>query len=190
MAQLVQGRRALKTVGSFEQGQLSGLWRGWFPNGQAEYEGSWQADLKHGPWKLYYENGRTQEEGSYAEGRKTGRWTSFNTHGTIISEGAFVEGEPSGPWTYYDDAGVKMREQGFPERQAARPLQGVRPARPPGAGDDVPRGPPHGTMTIYDSGGNVAKRMEYEDGRMKKDLPPAMKDEPRPASVPGMDRKR
>ena len=83
-----------------------------------------------------------------------------------MREQGFLNGKPHGPCKVYDQRGRLVQEMTYREGRL------------------------HGTMTIYDSGGNVAKSMEYEDGRVKKDLPPAMKDEPRPASVPGMDRKR
>ncbi len=73
---------------------MDGLWRGFFPDGQPDFEGYYKDDLKDGAWKFYFESvpekpmgGRVREEGFYAAGKKSGRWITYGVGGNVISEG-------------------------------------------------------------------------------------------------------
>jgi hypothetical protein len=90
------------------------LWRGFFPDGQPDFEGYLrQDDLKHGRVETLHRiarpskpiGGRVREEGGYTQrASKSGRWVTYSVNGLSPSaEGSYVcQGHPhrcSGPTT-------------------------------------------------------------------------------------------
>lgn len=115
------------TRGQYLQGELSGLWRRWFPSGKPRDEGPWMASRPEGPWKFWDEQGTLRREGRFRDGREHGIWNIWSKEGKLEAQGEHENGAKVCDWKVWDSEGMPelVREK---ERQA-------RPCPPVSAGE-------------------------------------------------------
>lgn len=64
-------------------------------------------DLRHGTAKTWYPNGQAQQEGSYQNGKKTGTFTYWHENAQIATTGEYRDDQPEGNWVWYHENGQK-----------------------------------------------------------------------------------
>jgi uncharacterized protein len=102
--------RKVREINSYKGNQLTGTSRGYFANGNKEFEISYAADEKDGLVILYHPNGKVKTQGWYSEGAMTDTWITYNEKGTLISRAAYVSNDINGiRESYY--AGGKLEEE-------------------------------------------------------------------------------
>jgi antitoxin component YwqK of YwqJK toxin-antitoxin module len=84
---------------------MTGPWKGWYPSGKIEKEGSFVDGKNDGAWTLYHENGQIKEKGVFKAGVREGVFESYSPTGALLSKGAFAAGKREGPWFYAKDDG-------------------------------------------------------------------------------------
>jgi len=96
-------------------GEINGLWEGWYINGKPNYKGLYnEKGKKQGLWEYWFESGQYREKGSYVSGIKHGHWTSYFEKGNFVdSDGYYSKGKQHGTWTYYYETGGIMKTQNF-----------------------------------------------------------------------------
>ncbi|MDX1945121.1 MAG: hypothetical protein SFU86_06925 [Pirellulaceae bacterium] len=82
---------ANRVVGAGFRAVRLGPARSWRANGQLEFEGAFDDDLRHGAWTSYDEAGRITEQGEYRRGLREGKWQIRDSSGEL-REMAFVAG--------------------------------------------------------------------------------------------------
>jgi antitoxin component YwqK of YwqJK toxin-antitoxin module len=92
-----------------------GEWRTWYPNGQAQVEGTYKHDQPSGEssWSWWYPNGQKAVEGSYEAGQQNGTWTWWHQNGQKKLAGNYVVGEPSDKWIWWKQDGQVLQKMDF-----------------------------------------------------------------------------
>mgnify|MGYP001299537663 CR=1 FL=1 len=57
-----------ETEGTLKDGELDGLWTGWYENGQKGLEGTHKNGERDGLWTGWYENGQKSGEATFKDG--------------------------------------------------------------------------------------------------------------------------
>jgi len=63
-----------------------------------------EGDLS-GPWRSWHENGQAEQVGEFTSGKETGKWTTWDWDGKKLEEGNALDGQRQGEWTYWDGEG-------------------------------------------------------------------------------------
>ncbi len=66
----------------------------WWPNGNKEWEGSYDHGKSEGPWVYYHRNGKKRMEGNYANDHEVGDWVDYGTDGQIQHVTTFDPNRP------------------------------------------------------------------------------------------------
>lgn len=66
---------------------------------------------RSGPWTNYYPDGSIKEKGAYQDNRRTGMWNFYNRKGDIIQKGGYRNGRIDGRWEWYYENGKILREE-------------------------------------------------------------------------------
>ncbi|MGB6041645.1 MAG: hypothetical protein WBF93_00695 [Pirellulales bacterium] len=92
-----------------------GEWRTWYPNGQAQVEGTYKHDRPSGEssWSWWYPNGQKAVEGSYEAGQQNGTWTWWHQNGQKKLAGSYIVGEPSDKWIWWKQDGQVLQKMDF-----------------------------------------------------------------------------
>lgn len=90
---------ALRSEGSYEGGNQTGVWKYYHTDGRIEQEGKYnKKGQPEGTWKWYFETGELKREEQYRNGLRDGMLTEYDENGKILEEGEFVDGLEEGPW--------------------------------------------------------------------------------------------
>ncbi len=90
---------SLKAEGNYDNGKQIGDWKYYHANGKIEQIGKFTKQGKpEGSWKWYFENGKLLKEENYHGGLKDGLSIEYDETGKVIEEGEFVEGNEEGLW--------------------------------------------------------------------------------------------
>lgn len=121
----------------FENGELDGLYREWYPNGKVAQEVRYDGGKKAGMQKTFYEDGakwseetwvdgllqgksmawypsgKPRADANYEDGKRDGEATSWWENGQVQAKGTFVDGKYDGKWVEWREDGRKRQEAVF-----------------------------------------------------------------------------
>ena len=81
-----------------------------YPNKQAQMEGTYKDNKRDGKWTYWYENGKLWSEGAYAGGKSDGKRTTYYENGKVRYEGFYKEDMRVGKWRFFDENGRMLKE--------------------------------------------------------------------------------
>jgi len=81
-----------------------------YPNKQAQMEGTYKDSKRDGKWTYWYENGKLWSEGSFLRGKSDGKRTTYFENGKIRYEGFYKEDMRVGKWRFFDENGRLLQE--------------------------------------------------------------------------------
>src|SRR5262245_28532295 len=119
-------------LGRDEHGEpvKDGKFRSFFEDGALESEGGYVQGEESGPWVLYHPNGQRAAAGSYADGMRSGPWATFFPDGKPESQGSYVRGAMDGRWTFWRADGTKdLGASGLYKPAVYRSKEGGRTGR-------------------------------------------------------------
>ncbi len=171
---------------------MNGVWKGWFPNGKLNYQGSYTMGHRSGHWTYYFSNGKKRDEGdfkvisrsksleknspnasSYQESVRHGKWASFDERGEKTAEGSYYEGEMDGRWLFYQPGEIMLAQEINYKKGV---LDGVSISYDKKGKKtseiNYKDGAPHGEYKTWDSKGNLSKHLIYKNGKVVKDKLP------------------
>ena len=100
----------LKTQGTYADGDKTGTWTTWFPDGQKESEGVYKGRDKDGAWSTWFPDGKLASRGTYQSDQKTGTFETWFPNGQKESEGLYERGFLKGPLMRWREDGTKQWE--------------------------------------------------------------------------------
>lgn len=99
----------IKTLGSYVNGKLNGVYLELSDREQVEYKASYLNDVLHGP-VAKYKYGRATQELSYKNGILDGAFTEYSDRGKLSKKGFFKDGKQDGLLQFFDDEENLMME--------------------------------------------------------------------------------
>lgn len=111
---------------TYTDGLPYGMWKGYYQNGNLEYEGSYafarnndEVNIDNSPyyspktgvWKYYHENGEVSVFGAYRKGYKNGVWNEYFSNKVLKSTGTYQKDKKIGLWKEYYSNG-KLKSNG------------------------------------------------------------------------------
>ncbi|MCU0370901.1 MAG: toxin-antitoxin system YwqK family antitoxin [Bacteroidales bacterium] len=96
-----------------ESGQLHGLARFWYENGNLELTGEYENGVLNGKLSRYRENGIIESEDIYVDGKLNGMCRTFHYNGNVLSEMPYVNDTLHGMSRQFDDVGQIMIEGNY-----------------------------------------------------------------------------
>lgn len=88
-----------------EEGQRSGAWKNFYPDGLLKEQGAYQSNRRIGEWNFYNRKGSIVQKGGYRFGRIDGRWEWFYDNGNILREEYYYQGRRDGEFNEYSNKG-------------------------------------------------------------------------------------
>ena len=82
----------------------------YYPNKQAQMEGTYKDNKRDGKWTYWYENGKIWSEGIYVRGKSEGKRTTYFENGKVRYEGFYKEEMRVGKWRFFDEYGRLLKE--------------------------------------------------------------------------------
>jgi len=95
----------VKEDGGFDStGSKSGLWKGYYKNGNEAYHGNYQSGLKEGAWNYFTKDGKLFKHLTYNNGLKNGKVSIFSD-GRLYDEISYTNGKKNGKHIHYSATG-------------------------------------------------------------------------------------
>src|ERR1017187_6569298 len=69
--------------GVYQDGKKTGIWKGWYPNGNLKFEITFDKGRQFGKAVLYYENGKVSEQGIWENNRWVGAYQMLYPNGNL-----------------------------------------------------------------------------------------------------------
>ena len=82
----------------------------YYPNKQAQMEGTYKDNKRDGKWIYWYENGKAWSEGTYVKGKSDGKRITYFENGKIRYDGFYKEDMRVGKWRFFDENGHLLKE--------------------------------------------------------------------------------
>jgi antitoxin component YwqK of YwqJK toxin-antitoxin module len=82
----------------------------YYPNKQAQMEGTYKDNKRDGKWTYWYENGKVWSEGTYLRGKSEGKRTTYFENGKVRYDGFYKEDMRVGKWRFFDENGRLLKE--------------------------------------------------------------------------------
>ena len=82
----------------------------YYPNKQAQMEGTYKDGKRDGKWNYWYENGKPWSEGTFIRGKSDGKRTTYFENGKVRYEGFYKEDMRVGKWRFFDENGRLLQE--------------------------------------------------------------------------------
>ncbi len=133
--------------GTFKDGQHSGEWTYWHPNGQICKSINFVDGLPDGKWEVFRSDGTRTSLREYAKGKRSGQWITYFDNGE----------KPRIEVSYADGLAHGNRVVYFPNGQKRQVII-------------FEAGKMHGTMTEWDDTGKKTAEVLFEDGERKGDV--------------------
>ncbi|MBW4891171.1 hypothetical protein KXQ82_15705 [Mucilaginibacter sp. HMF5004] len=87
------GVNYLVTIGRYEKGLKSGVWKELFSNGNVAALNTYLNDKLNGPYKTYnFDNGAVVVEGNYISDKREGEWYVLGRNGNILETDIYKDG--------------------------------------------------------------------------------------------------
>jgi len=97
--------------GVYLDGRKTGVWKGWYPNGNLKFEITFENGKQSGKASLYYESGKVSEEGIWENSRWVGAYKMYYDNGVLQHDFNFNQsGKREGPQRYFASNGQKIIE--------------------------------------------------------------------------------
>ena len=84
-----------------------------YPNKQAQMEGTYKDSKREGKWTYWYENGKLWSEGNFIRGKSDGKRTTYFENGKVRYEGFYKEDMRVGKWRFFDENGRLLQEADY-----------------------------------------------------------------------------
>jgi antitoxin component YwqK of YwqJK toxin-antitoxin module len=94
----------------------------YYPNKQAQMEGTFKDNKRDGKWVYWYENGKIWSDGQFVKGKSEGKRTTYFENGKVRYEGFYKEDMRIGKWRFFDENGRMLQEVDY----SAPPKEGKR----------------------------------------------------------------
>jgi antitoxin component YwqK of YwqJK toxin-antitoxin module len=82
----------------------------YYPNKQAQMEGTYKDGKREGKWIYWYENGKVWSDGMFVKGKSDGKRTTYFENGKVRYEGFYKEDMRVGKWRFFDENGRLLQE--------------------------------------------------------------------------------
>jgi antitoxin component YwqK of YwqJK toxin-antitoxin module len=82
----------------------------YYPNKQAQMEGTYKEGKREGLWTYWYENGKLWSQGTFVKGKSEGKRTTYFENGKVRYEGLYKDDMRVGKWRFFDENGRMLRE--------------------------------------------------------------------------------
>jgi uncharacterized protein len=82
-----------KEEGSYEDGELNGVWIWSYVDGSKAFEGEYAVGVPVGKHRYWYPNGQLRMKGEYAGGELSGRWDYYEADGTLTLQLEYEAGK-------------------------------------------------------------------------------------------------
>ncbi len=82
----------------------------YYPNKQAQMEGTYKDGKRDGRWTYWYENGKIWSDGFFLKGKSDGKRTTYFENGKVRYEGFYKEDIRIGKWRFFDENGQLLQE--------------------------------------------------------------------------------
>ena len=82
----------------------------YYPNKQAQMEGTYKENKRDGKWTYWYENGKVWSDGNFVRGKSDGKRTTYFENGKVRYEGFYKEDMRVGKWRFFDENGRMLQE--------------------------------------------------------------------------------
>jgi antitoxin component YwqK of YwqJK toxin-antitoxin module len=93
---------------TYENGNLHGMVRSYYPSGQVSEEVTWIQNKKDGPWRQFYADGTIRLESCYKNDKLHGSYEMFYTDNTMKIRGEYRDNLTNGTWSFYDEKGSEI----------------------------------------------------------------------------------
>lgn len=94
---------SLSSEYTFEEGDLNGVYVGYWKNGELHSKGSYKNDKKEGRWTYHHQkNGEVKLLINFREGQYHGSWKHYHESGNLLEQGHYKNGKKDGRWEYYE----------------------------------------------------------------------------------------
>lgn len=107
--------KQLMTEENYVKGQLNGVRKVYFMDGNIAEETTYANGKKDGPHKVYTEKGVIMEETFFKNDKYEGTAIFREPNGNIASKGDFKNGEKKGKWQFFVNGKLK-KEESFPKK--------------------------------------------------------------------------
>lgn len=139
--------------GLLVRGKKDGVWKGYHPNGQPQYQGSYKNGKREGLWQEW-----NQDEGCADAGTGKNRLT-----GQLIFKGSWKDGKPEGIWEgWYPDGQPRFHGSYRNGRQDGI-YKAWHASGEPEAEVSYHEGAAHGVWKVWDKDGRLDVKF-YENG--------------------------
>ena len=81
-----------------------------YPNKQAQMEGTYKNNRREGHWIYWWMNGKVWSEGTYVNGKADGIRTVYFENGKVRQQGMYKEDMRVGKWRFFDENGRLLQE--------------------------------------------------------------------------------
>ena len=76
----------LEEIRSYSMGKMNGKWEKWNRQNVKVGEANYKDHLKDGKWFIWDDNGVLRYDMTYSEGKKTGTWFMYDEKGSLIDK--------------------------------------------------------------------------------------------------------
>lgn len=151
---------------------INGVSRGFYANGNIEFEYFKINNISEGPARAFYENGTTKWACNYRNDMPHGVYTEYYENGVLMREGPVEEGRKNGLFTFYRENGTTQRVRTYTLDETTGHAADYDSLGRMLYSCNMKEGNWHGVMTRYDStGAEAAYYVFFEDSlQQTKDL--------------------
>lgn len=155
----------LRVTGEYLNGERNGEWTWYHENGQIETVGTYVLDSRVGLWKEFHENGKIKSESTYVAGYQVGTETYTNEEGIVYQTLEYQDGDLNGEVVFYSEGGklqlIRYYQFGTLVGYSYLNTDGERLPM-------IHIENETGKIISYFDNGNIAREMEYVDGKFHK----------------------
>ena len=92
---------SIKEKSIYENGEVTGLVTGFYPNGAKDYEIAYSQGKKNGLYSSFFLNGKIKSEGWYLDDALNGDWVDYNEKGVVEATSTYSNGDLTGVRAFY-----------------------------------------------------------------------------------------
>lgn len=156
-----------RSQGSYDaDGQESGLWRGWFENGELSFEGNYTKGVAEGLRVTRYVNGAILDSAVYTSGKVTGAHVKFWHMGGVSSRKFLKEDVGDGPVVEYHRDGSPSWRYTLLKGQVDGPVEQFHPNGKSKLNGTLSADVRSGTFTEFHENGTMSDEYSYSAGEV------------------------
>ena len=100
----------ISAIELYSAGELSGLYRSFYPNGQLKYSVNYLNGDMNGYYEEFHANGQLKDEGWMTADGRSGIWKAYYSDGTLASKKFYIDGSQEDVQEFYNEDGKKYLE--------------------------------------------------------------------------------